>query len=147
MLRTILSDATFHDKYTILSGQNSTYFIYPSSHPATSMLGSYCLNTEKIALDFAEYFSKLSGRRINSGQSFFATNPAEMKSVTKGLIHRMCTSVPAIPERTPCFLASYEAVHRTPFPTCRRRIHKILDSMQKIWAYTESLSDKIRIFE
>jgi hypothetical protein len=55
--------------------------------------------------------------KINSGHNFFAMKPGCRGGVFQLPVEHEKNYLPAIPERTPNFRASYDAVVRTPLPT------------------------------
>ena len=74
-----------------------------------------------------------------SGDKFYNINDTScMLLFTEMLLKR---DIPAIPERTPCFRASYEAVLITPCPTFRWKVKKLGGSCEGD-THCERLVDK-----
>ena len=97
--------------------KHESHLRYASSHPPGHIVGSYWRNISIIFPDISKYLWNRFGTVMRSGQSFFATKPYNQFNQNPNIEGTFRMNVPAIPERTPYFLASYDAVVRTPRPT------------------------------
>ena len=138
----ILEDQPRDKRKTENLWRQMTYLRYPSSHPPGCMLGSYLLNISMTLFEISIYRGKWVDTTTSSGQSFLAMNSVWRPWMINGFGVGSSTNIPAIPDRTPCFLASYDAVDTTPWPTYTIR-HALITRLG--WTHCKRFSLKRRI--